>query len=115
MSPIEFMSHKLNNTKISRIHQKLCTTDWNGILNSEDINDNTNRFMSELEAVMNIEAPLQTIRISGKRHYKEPWIIKGIEVTAKKNRHLYKQTLKSGCTEQDTMKYKMNRNMLNQL
>ena len=61
MSPIEFMSRRLNNTKISRIHQKLRTTDWNRILNSEDINANTNRFMLELEAVMNTEAPLQTV------------------------------------------------------
>ena len=114
MSPIEFMSHSLNNTKISRIHLKLHTTDWNGLLNSDDINDNTNRFMSELEAVMNTEAPLQTIRISGKRCYKKPWIMKGIEAAAKKNRCLYKPTLKSSCTEQDLMKYKVNRNMLNQ-
>ena len=109
------MSHRLNNNKISRIHLKLRTTDWNGLLNSDDINDNTNRFMLELEAVMNTEAPLQTIRISGKWRYKEPWIMKGIEATARKNRRLYKQTLKSSCTEQDLMKYKVNRNMLNQL
>ena len=115
MSPIEFVSRRLNNTKISRIHQKLRNTDWNGILNSDDINDNTNQFMSELEAVMNSEAPLQTIRISGKRRYKEPWITKGIEAAAKKNRRLYKQTLKSSCTEQDVNKYKVNRNMLNRL
>ena len=115
MSPIEFMSCRLNNTKISRIHQKLHTTDWNGILNSEDINANTNQFMSELEAVMNTEAPLQTVRISGKWRYKEPWITKGIEAAAKKNRHLYKLTLKSNCTEQDISKYKVNRNMLNRL
>ena len=60
-SPIEFTSHRLNATKISQIHQKLSITDWNGILNSDDINSNTNRFMSEMEAVMNTEAPLQTI------------------------------------------------------
>ena len=114
-SPIEFVSHRLNDTKISRIHQKLHTIDWNGILNSEDINANTNRFMSEMEAVMNAEAPLQTIRISGKQRYKEPWIMKGIEAAAKKNRRLYKQTLKSSCTEQDITKYKVNRNMLNRL
>ena len=60
-SPIEFMSRRLNATKISRIHQELRTIDWNGILNSEDINVNTNRFMSEMEAIINTEAPLQTI------------------------------------------------------
>ena len=65
-SPIEFMSRRLNATKISRIHHELRTIDWNGILNSEDINVNTNRFMSEMETIMNTEAPLQTIQISGK-------------------------------------------------
>ena len=114
-SPIEFVSRRLNATKISRIHQELRTIDWNGILNSKDINVNTNQFMSEMEAIMNTEAPLQTIRISGKRCYKEPWITKGIEAAAKKNRRLYKKTLKSNCTEQDIMIYKVHRNMLNQL
>ena len=41
--------------------------------------------------------------------------MKGIEATAKKNRRLYKKTLKSDCTEQDIMIYKAHRNMLNQL
>ena len=36
-SPIEFTSRRLNATKITQIHQKLCTTDWNGILNNDDI------------------------------------------------------------------------------
>ena len=105
-SPIEFTSHKLNATKISRIHQKLRITDWNGILNSDDINVNTNQFMTEMEAVMNTEAPLQTIRISGKRCYNEPWITKGIEAAARKNKRLYKKSLKSICTEQDIIIYK---------
>ena len=69
--------------------------------------------MSEMEAVMNTEAPLQTIRISGKRCYNEPWITKGIEATARKNRSLYKKTLKSTSTDQDIAIYKVHRNMLN--
>ena len=91
-SPIEFMSH---------------ITDLNGILNSDDINVNTNRFMTEMEAVMNIEAPLQTIRISGKQCYNEPWIMKGIKTAARKNKRSYKKSLKSTCTEQDITIYKV--------
>ena len=114
-SPIEYSSRRLNAKKISQIHHKLCTINWNGILNSDDINTNTNRFMSEMEAVMNTEAPLQTIRISGKRCFNEPWITKGIEAAARKNRNLYRKTLKSSCTEQDITIYKTHRNMLNRL
>ena len=71
--------------------------------------------MSEMEAIMNTEAPLQTIQISGKRRYNEPWITKGIEAAAKKNRCLYKKTLKSTCTDEDITIYKVHRNMLNRL
>ena len=114
-SPIEYSSCRLNANKISQIHHKLHTINWNSILNSDDINTNTNRFMSEMEAVMNTEAPLQTIQISGKRHFSEPWITKGIETAARKNRNLYRKTLKSTCREQDITIYKMHRNMLNRL
>ena len=71
--------------------------------------------MSEMEAVMNTEAPLQTIRISGKQGYNEPWITKGIEAAARKNRSLYKKALKSTSTDQDIAIYKVHRNMLNRL
>ena len=76
------------------------------MLNSDDININTNWFMTEMEAVMNTESPLQTIQISGKRCYNEPWITKGIEAAARKNKCLYKKSLKSTCTEQDITIYK---------
>ena len=112
-SPIEFTSCRLNATKISQIHQKLSTTDWKGILNSDDTNTNTNRFMSEMEAIMNTEGPLQTIQISDKRHYNEPWITKGIKAAARKNRSLYKKALKSTCSDEDIAIYKVHRNMLN--
>ena len=77
-SPIEYSSCRLNAKKISQIHHKLHTIDWN-------------------------------------RRFNEPWITKGIEAAARKNRNLYRKTLKSGCTEQDITIYKMHRNMLNRL
>ena len=54
--------------------------------------------MSEMEAIMNTEAPLQTKQISSKRYYNEPWITKGIEAAARKN-SLYKKSLKSTSTD----------------
>ena len=41
--------------------------------------------------------------------------MKGIKAAGKKNRRLYKKTLKSDCAEQDIIIYKAHRNMLNRL
>ena len=114
-SPIEYTSHKLNDHKISQIHRKLQSLDWNSILNSDDVNINFDRFSNEIKAVMNTEAPLQTIRISGKRCYLELWVTKGLKTAARKNRKLYKRTIDASCTDNDITTYKKHRNMLNQL
>ena len=37
-------------------------------------------------------SPLEIIRISGKRRYTEPWMSRGLEVSAKKKEKLYKKT-----------------------
>ena len=114
-SPIEYTSRKLNNSKLSQIHRKLRETDWNGIMNSDDVNINTEVLLQEINRIMDIEAPWETIRISCKRRFVEPWVTKGLESATKKNRRLYKKTLKDGCTEEDKTLYKKHRNTLNRL
>ena len=47
-SPIEYISRKLNDSKILQIHRKLCEKDWNGIMNSDDINKNTDMLLDEI-------------------------------------------------------------------
>ena len=66
-----------------------------------------------LEETMDLEAPLQTLRISGKRWYHEPWLTTGIETASRKNHALYKKTLSKDCTEEDISVYKQHRNLLN--
>ena len=65
-TPIEFSSCKLNDAKLAQIHRRLREKDWNGILNSDDLNTNFNHLSDEIEDTMNREAPIQTIHISGK-------------------------------------------------
>ena len=60
-SPIAYQSRRLNDTKIDMINQQLRNIDWNGVLNSEDVNTNTQTFMKKLESAMDTVAPLQTI------------------------------------------------------
>ena len=80
-SAIEFYSHKLNSNKIHQINEEIHAVDWNGVLNSEDCNENSNVFCDILHESMNKVAPLQHVRISGKRCYTEPWMTTGIETS----------------------------------
>ena len=68
-----------------------------------------------MESIMDTEAPIKTIRISGKRQFVEPWITKGLETVTQKNRKLYRKTIDASCTESDTAAYKAHGNMLNRL
>ena len=68
-----------------------------------------------MESIMDTEAPIKTIHISGKRRSVEPWITKGLETASRKNRKLYRKTVDASCTESDIAAYKAHRNMLNRL
>ena len=56
------------------------------------MNTNFNVMCSVLEENMDAEAPIQTVRISGKRRFQEPWLTTGIETASQKNCTLYKKT-----------------------
>ena len=114
-TPIEYTSQKLNNAKIKKINNKLSQKDWDGILNSDDVNTDFDVMCSVLEETMDLEAPIQIVRISGKRRFQEPWLTTGIETASPKNHALYKKTLRSDCTPDDLHKYKQHRNILNHL
>ena len=75
-------------------------------MNNDDINVNTDRLMDEIKRVMDTKAPFETIRISGKRGFVEPWVKKGLKAVTKKNRKLFKKTLQESCSEEDITTYK---------
>ena len=59
--PLEFESHVLNKTKLKQINRKLRNTDYNGLLNSDDVNQNFDRFTTEIALIMDTEAPIKTV------------------------------------------------------
>ena len=105
-TPIEYKSRKLNDDKIKNINNRLNYKDWNGILNSHNVNTNFNTMCTVLEETMDLEAPLQTVRISSKRWFQEPWLTTGIETASRKKCALYKKTCSKDCTKEDISVYK---------
>ena len=112
-SPLEFKSRNLNARKIEVINDTLRNKDWNGLLNSTDCSSNFDKFCDILHETMEDVAPLRTFRISVRRRFVEPWMTTGLENTMRKNKSLYKETLKQDCEHTKVDEYKCHRNMLN--
>ena len=104
--PLEFKSQNLTQSKIEQINQKLIQTDWTGLLNALDCNENFNRFHGRTQEVMNEIAPLKVFKISARCRYVEPWMMKGLEKATKKKLVLYQHTLKPNSTDETVTEYK---------
>ena len=89
--------------------------DWNGVLNSEDCNQNFKTFCDILETKLNEVNPLKMIRISGKQQFQEPGLTTGLETTSRTCRKLYQNTLVRNCIKEGLSKYKNYRNIYNRL
>ena len=110
---IEFESRCLSETKISKIKKRLDEVDWHGTLNSDSSSNNFDTLMRTINAIMDQEAPVRTIRCSGKRRFVEPWIMTGLDNSARTVRKLYKSTLQSDANLEASEKYRTYRNMYN--
>ena len=58
---------------------------------------------------------VKEIRISGKRRFSDPWMMKGIEASSCKRQLLYKETIKKGTTTETLAKYKEYQNNFNRI
>ena len=87
--PLEFESRNLTDKKITKIKQHLQKIDWNGVLNSDNCDDNFNTFHAVVQESMNKVALIMKVKISGKRRFCEPWLTKGIEKSSHKKKTNY--------------------------
>ena len=113
--PLEFESRNLTDKKIIEIKQELQKIDWNGVLNSDNCDENFNTFHAAVQESMNKVAPIKKVKISGKRRFCEPWLTKGIEKSSHKKNKLYKETLKREASATTIEIYKNYRNAYNKL
>ena len=110
---IEFESRCLSETKISKIKKRLDKVDWHGTLNSDSSSNNFDTLMRTINVIMDQEAPVRTIRRSGKQRFVEPWIMTGLDNSARTVGKLYKSTLQSDANLEASEKYRTYRNMYN--
>ena len=108
--PLEFESRNLTTEKVEKINLELLHTDWIGILNAHNCNENFNRFHSKAQEIMNRVALLKTFRIFARCKYVEPWMTKELENASKEKQKLYRLTLQHNSMVQAVPEYRNYRN-----
>ena len=112
---LEFKSRNLNDTKIGVIRDELFAVDWIGELNNKSSSENFMKFCSIVKGIMDKVSPEQTIIISYKHRYVEPWMTQGIELASRKKLELYKKSISKNGSMIDVEKYRKYRNEFNKL
>ena len=92
-TPLIFESRNLNEKNLEKINAELKQIKWEDKLIGSNCNENYNTMTSLINASMDKHSPLQKIRISSKRIYTEPWMSRGLEISAKKRRDYIKKHL----------------------
>ena len=110
---LTFESRNLNEMNLKSINAELKQINWNEKLMGPNCNENYNIMTNLINRSMEKYSPLKKIRISSKRIYIEPWMSRGLEISAKKKEKLYKKTLTLNCPEEDIISYKSYRNFYN--
>ena len=62
--PLCFESRSLTDVKLEEIKKDLKVIDWNGLLRSDDINENIDKLCTMLNNTMDKVAPIKNVRIS---------------------------------------------------
>ena len=113
--PLCFESRSLTDAKLDEVKNDLKTYNWNGLLRTDDVNENFKRFCTVLNTTLDKVAPIKNVRISWKRKYSEPWMTKGIESASNKYKRLYKESLKEGASKKERHKYTEYQNHYNKI
>ena len=111
--PLEFESHLLTESKLKRINQQLLQIDWSSTLSNTTSNENFNTFLCQLNSIMDEISPIKKVTISAKRHFVEPWMTRGLEISSKKKHDLYKASITHNATDIYRERYITYRNNFN--
>ena len=103
---IKIESRDTRDKNLKLLKARLRDTDWDKLLDTENVNEMTKNFHAKLCEEIERFCPKTVRNINYSKLRREPWIMTGILKCIKKAKTLYKETLVDKCTEGAIMKYK---------
>ena len=113
--PKRITTRALSALKIAELNNRILEIDWTSKLDNQNVDVQYETFSQTLTDIMDTVSPYHTIKIPYKKVIRDPWLTKGLLQCYKKQKTLYKESLKRNSTEQDVNKYRTYRNKLKEI
>ena len=107
-------TRKLDETALEKIRTDISSKDWSTELNTLSTNESFNLFHDYVCKQIDIHAPEVKRKISYRKVIRDPWVTKGIIISLRRQRLMYKKQLNSD-TSVSTCNYKNYLNALKSL
>ena len=103
---VRIESRDTREKNIKRLKAKLSETDWDNLLNTNDVNEMTDSFHTILCQEIEKFCSKTSRMLNYSRLRREPWLSNGIMKSIKRAKVLYKDTLINGCSNHTIDRYK---------
>ena len=113
--PIVITSRKITPKTLTKIKSNLSLAKLDKIVLHGDLNDSFDKFHEKVVNIVDNVAPYESFRPGKYSFRKEAWLPCSLLKCIKKQKVLYKMTLKADASDKDFRKYKQYRNMLTKI
>ena len=93
--PISVKSRKLDDTSLGKIQQGIASIKWGNELSHLNADASFNLFHDHLCEQINTHTPEKEKKVSYRTFKRDPWIMKGITTSLRKQRQLYKKSIQT--------------------
>ena len=107
-------SRKLNERTLQKISDSLTRTNWSEVI-TENVDESFDSFHDLLLKILDRYAPTVTRKLSRKNFRREAWLNPSVLCCIKTQKKLYLKTIKASVTDQDIIKYKNSKKVLEKL
>ena len=111
-SPLVVTQRKMDETIVQRIIDELGLCDWQALENL-NIDSAFEFFLSKMNAVLDLHAPVKQIKIPSKSIRREPWFTKGLQKSSRRLSKLYAMAANFAKNSQQHTAYVKYRNVYN--
>ena len=107
-------SRNLNERTLQKISDSLTRINWSEVI-TENVDESFDSFHDLLLKTLDRHAPTVTRKLSSKNFRREAWLNSSLLCCIKTQKKLYSKTIKAGVTDQDIIKYKNYKKVLEKL
>ena len=105
-APVTIFSRDTRKKNLDNLMYELSRTDWNNVVQGDDVNTNMDSFHDYLQQCLNKHVPEREFVVKGENVRREKWVTPGLLKSIKHCKVMYKKTLHKNCEKEMKEEYK---------